>query len=203
MRNINSTFKNEKNSPTNKPIFLYRIYDYDGSNDLLFAEYDSNVTFNGDVYTAFPVTHEFIAESGNQEIPQIKVRASNVSRYIQAYLEQYDFRGKKVDIILVWANQLSNSDVKIVDTFYIDSYTANEQDVEFTLTSKFDVLDVPLPSGKYLRTHCRWVFKSAECAYAGAEGSCNRTFQRCQELNNVVRFGGFPSIPIRRLYVAS
>ncbi|MCA9400388.1 MAG: DUF2163 domain-containing protein [Candidatus Omnitrophica bacterium] len=203
MRNINSTFKTEKNSPTNKPIFLYRIYDYDGSNDLLFAEYDSNVTFNGDVYTAFPITHEFIAESGNQEIPQIKVRASNVSRYVQAYLEQYDFRGKRVDIILVWANQLSNPDVKIVDTFYIDSYTANEQDVEFTLTSKFDVLDVPLPSGKYLRTHCRWVFKSTQCAYAGAEGSCNRTFQRCQELNNVVRFGGFPSIPIRRLYVAS
>lgn len=203
MRNINSTFRTEKNSPTNKPIFLYRIYDYDGSNDLLFAEYDSNITFNGELYTAFPITHEFIEESGNQEIPQIKVRASNVSRYIQAYLEQYDFRGKRVDIILVWANQLSNSDVKIVDTFYIDSYTANEQDVEFTLTSKFDVLDVPLPSGKYLRTHCRWVFKSTQCAYAGSEGSCNRTFQRCQELNNVARFGGFPSIPIRRLYVAS
>ena len=125
MRNINSTFKNEKNSPTNKPIFLYRIYDYDGSNDLLFAEYDSNVTFNGDVYTAFPLTHEFIAESGNQEIPQIKVRVSNVSRYIQAYLEQYDLRGKRVDIILVWANQLNNPDVKIVDTFYIPLYTSN------------------------------------------------------------------------------
>lgn len=203
MRNLNSTFRTEKNSPTNKPIFLYRIYDYDGSNDLLFAEHDLNITFNGELYTAFPITHEFIEESGNQEIPQIKVRASNVSRYIQAYLEQYDFRGKRVDIILVWANQLSNPDVKIVDTYYIDSYTANEQDVEFTLTSKFDVLDVPLPSGKYLRTHCRWVFKSSQCAYAGSETSCNRTFQRCQELNNVARFGGFPSIPIRRLYVAS
>lgn len=203
MRNINSTFRTEKNSPTNKPIFLYRIYDYDGASDLMFAEYDSNITFNGDVYAAFPITHEFIEESGNQEIAQIKLRASNISRYIQAYLEQYDLRGKRVDIILVWANQLNNPDVKIVDTYYIDSYAANEKDVEFTLTSKFDVLEVPLPSGKYLRSHCRWVFKSAECGYAGSETSCNRTFQRCQALNNVARFGGFPSIPIRRLYVAS
>lgn len=203
MRDINSTFRTEKNSPTNKPIFLYRIYDYDGASDLLFAEYDSNITFNGDVYAAFPITHEFIEESGNQEISQIKLRASNISRYIQAYLEQYDLRGKRVDIILVWANQLNNPDVKIVDTYYIDSYAANEKDVEFTLTSKFDVLEVPLPSGKYLRSHCRWVFKSAECGYAGSETSCNRTFQRCQALNNVARFGGFPSIPIRRLYVAS
>lgn len=203
MRNINSTFRTEKNSPTNKPIFLYRIYDYDGASDLLFAEYDSNITFNGEVYAAFPITHEFIEESGNQEIAQIKLRASNISRYIQAYLEQYDLRGKRVDIILVWANQLNNPDVKIVDTYYIDSYAANEKDVEFTLTSKFDVLEVPLPSGKYLRSHCRWVFKSAECGYAGSETSCNRTFQRCQALNNVARFGGFPSIPIRRLYVAS
>ncbi len=203
MRNINDTFRTEKNSPTNKPIFLYKIYDYDGTNDLLFAEYDQSVTFNGEVYIAFPITHEFIEESGNQEIPQIKVRASNVSRYLQAYLEQYDLRGKRVDIILVWANQLNNPDVKIIDTYYIDSYSANEQDVEFTLTSKFDVLDVVLPSGKYLRTHCRWVFKSDQCGYTGSETSCNRTFQRCQELSNVARFGGFPSIPIRHLYVAS
>ena len=203
MRNIPSTFRAEKNSPTNRPIFLYKIYDYDGTNDLLFAEYDQTITFNGESFIAFPITHEFIEESGNQEIPQIKMRASNVSRYIQAYLEQYDLRGKRVDIILVWANQLNNPDVKIVDTYYIDSYAANEKDVEFTLTSKFDVLDVSLPSGKYLRTHCRWVFKSSECGYTGSETSCNRTFQRCQELNNVARFGGFPSIPIRRLYVAS
>lgn len=203
MRNINSAFRTEKNSATNKPIFLYRIYDYDGANDLLFAEYDANITFNGEVYLAFPITHEFVEETANQEIAQIKVRASNISRYIQAYLEQYDLRGKRVDIILVWANQLNNPDVKIVDTYYIDSYAANEMDVEFTLTSKFDVLEVPLPSGKYLRSHCRWVFKSPQCGYSGSETSCNRTFQRCQDLNNVARFGGFPSIPIRRLYVAS
>lgn len=203
MRNINSTFRTEKNSPTNKPIFLYRICDYDGSNDLLFAEYDTNITFNGEVFLAFPITHEFVEETANQEIAQIKVRASNISRYIQAYLEQYDLRGKRVDIILVWANQLNNPDVKVVDTYYIDSYAANEIDVEFTLTSKFDVLEVPLPSGKYLRSHCRWVFKSTQCGYSGSETSCNRTFQRCQALNNVARFGGFPSIPIRRLYVAS
>jgi lambda family phage minor tail protein L len=202
MRTATAGFIAEKNKQANKPLFLYKVYAYDGTNHLYYAEAPTDITFDSQVYVAFPVTHDFISESSSGQISQVRLKCSNVSRAIQAYLEAYDLRGKRVDIIMVWADKLDEPTNKLVDTYYIDNYSSNERDAEFTLTSKLDVIDLLLPSGKYLRTHCRWAFKSTECAYSGAETECDRTFQRCKVLANQVRFGGFPSIPFRNVYVA-
>jgi phage-related protein len=101
---------------------------------------------------------------------------------------------------MVWSNQLADTDAYIEEQYFIDSYISSEDAVEFTLSSKFDVLDIVIPAGTYLRGYCRWKFKSTECAYAGAETSCNKTLARCRVLANQVRFGGFPSIPSDRIY---
>lgn len=200
-REIDAAFKQEKAKQENRPIFLYIIEDYDGSNDLYLAGYDEDVIFNAVVYTRFPITHEFIGENNQGQIDQVKVRLANVSRLIQLYLEQYDFRGKKVIIRTVWADQLSDPDAYIDDIFYIDNYTADQNNVEFTLTSKFDVLGMDLPARRYARNYCSWKFKSNECGYTGAETSCDKTQQRCKQLNNYQRFGAFPSVPTRRIYI--
>jgi lambda family phage minor tail protein L len=199
MRSINSTFKAEKNKASNRPIFLYTIYAYDGSNNLYFAEYDIDVVFDDITYTKFPIKHDYISENINGQIDSIKISVSNVSREIQGYLETNDLRGKKVKITMVWANQLSDVNAKIDDIYYIDTITANQAVAEFTLTSKFDVLNVDLPGRRYSRNYCAWKFKSTECGYGGAETSCNKTFQRCRDLSNQERFGGFPAIPMRKV----
>lgn len=95
-RNIDSTFKAEKAKQENQPIFLYTIENYDGVSDLHLAGYDADITYNSVFYSRFPIAHEFIGENNQGQIDQVKVRLANVSRLIQSYLEQYDFRGKKV-----------------------------------------------------------------------------------------------------------
>lgn len=201
MKTLDSTFKTEKNAQSNQPIFLYTIEDYDGaSNDLNYAEYDTDIVYGGITYSKFPITHEFISENTKGEIDQVKVTVANVSRAIEAYLTAYDLRGKKVSIKVVWANQLADADAYIEEIYYIDSYTADEEKVEFTLSSKFDILDVAVPVRTYLRNYCAWKFKSSECGYSGEETSCNKTLTRCRVLANEVRFGGFPSIPSDRVY---
>ena len=202
MRQTNATFKEEKSKKENQPIRLYTVFDYDGQgNDLRFAEYDTNVTFNTLEYQKFPITHNEISENTQGTIDAVEVTVSNISRLIQFYLEQYDFRGKKVSIKLVWANQLDDPDAYIEDTYYIDSYTADQNNVTFTLTSKFDVLDMQLPGRKYSRNYCHWKFRSAECGYNNGVTECNKTLQRCRELGNQKRFGGFPSIGSSRIFV--
>jgi len=202
MRQLNNTFKSEKNKAENQPVFLYTIYDYDGSgSNLYFAEYDQDITYNGITYQRFPITHEFVSENSKGEIDSIRVRVSNINRLIQAYLEDYDLRSKKVSIKMVFANELADPSAYIEDIFYIDSYTAGQDVVEFTLSGKFDVLALELPARKYSRNYCGWKFKSAECGYSGTETSCNKTLQRCRELGNQVRFGGFPAVPSRRIFV--
>lgn len=199
---LTNTFKTEKNKQENAPVALYTVHDYDGAgSNLYFAEYDTDVVYNSVTYLRFPITHEFIGENNQGEIEQVKVRISNISRLIQAYLENYDWRNKKVTIKLVWANQLSDPDAYIDFTYYIDNYSAGQDVAEFTLSPKLDVLTVTLPSRTFSRNYCLWVFKSAECGYAGAEVSCDKTKQRCKVLLNYLRFGGFPSIPSYRIYV--
>ena len=200
MRNINNVSITEKNKAENRPIYLYSLYKYDGTNDLHFAEHDVEVTFNGITYSPFPITHDFVSENSSGQIDTVKLRVSNVSREIQGYLENFDLRGKKVEILLVWADHLNDPSAMIKDTYYIDSYGADQNVAEFSLSGRIDVLSVELPCRKYSRTHCSWKFKSSECGYTGGETSCDKTLKRCRQLSNQLRFGGFPAIPMRRLF---
>jgi phage-related protein len=202
MRTLSTDFNAEKNKRSNQPIFLYKIYDYDGSSDLLLAEHDADVVNPADsaTYIKFPITHEFVSENTQGETNQVKIKIANVSRIIQSYLEAYDFRKKKVEIYLVFLGVDGATDY-VKHTFFIDNYSADENTVEFNLSSSFDVLDVTLPNRKYMRNFCSWKFKDANCKYAAGETSCNKTLTRCRALANQINFGGFPSIPSKGIYI--
>jgi len=196
-----STFKSEKNKASNQPIYLYSIENYDGSTDLNLAEWDTDVIYDGVTYTKFPIKHDEISENSQGEIDTLKVTVANVNRLIQSYLEGYDLRGKKVTITLIWANQIADADANIKFIYYIDNYTATQDTVEFVLSSKYDIIDLTLPSGIYNRNYCRWKFKSTECGYAGAQSTCDKRKDTCKTtMSNIARFGGFPSIPTGRLF---
>ena len=202
MKNLDTDFLIEASKLTNQPIFLYTVWDYDdATNNLYFAEYRDNVVFDGITYTSFPITHEFVTENLQGKVDSIRLNVGNVSRQIQSYLEAYNWRGKKVTIRIVFANRLANADEYYDTDFYIEAYAGGDTSTEFVLTSKFDAMNTNLPRRVYHRNFCSWRFKGTECQYAGVETECNKTLQRCRELNNTLRFGGFPSVPTRRLYV--
>lgn len=199
-KTIPTEFKETKNLQENRPIHLFTIYDYDGSNtDLYFAENNADVVFDGTTYTAFPISFDVVSENKSGNIDRVQIILANISRVIGGYLETYDFRKKKISIKLVWADQLDDTDNYIEDIFYIDGYTADEKNVTFSLSSKFDVLDVSLPFRKYSRNYCCWVFKGSECGYTGSETTCNKTKAQCKSYNNYSRFGGFPSVTQNRV----
>lgn len=202
MRDPGDTFVLEKNKLQNRPVFLYTVFDYDGANNnLYYAGYDADVVFDGVTYLKFPITHDQIGENTAAEIDQVKITVSNVTRSIQQYLESYDLRGKRVSIKQVFIDHLTDATCFLEDFFYIDSYSADVQSAQFTCTGKFDVLQLRIPARKFWRNYCPWRFKGTECAYAGAETTCNKTFARCEELANKSRFGGFPSIPSHRIFI--
>lgn len=200
---ITPEFLEEKNKETNQPIVLFTIYDYDGqSNNLYLTQSKEDVTFDGTLYSAYPITFDRIGENSQGEIGQLRVSISNVNRIIQSYLEVYDFHKKKVKITVVFRNLLSDPDCKREDIFYVKGYTSNAQAATFTLSSRFDVLHLKIPLRTYFRTRCGWKeFGGTECGYSGSETECNRTLQRCRELNNSARYGGFPSIPTDRFFI--
>jgi lambda family phage minor tail protein L len=207
----NDAFKEKLRARTKQPIYLYTIFDCLGDGvDKCFASYNHDVVFDGVTYQKFPITHDRITENTKGEVDSIKLQISNISRLIEYYLQNYDLRGKKISIKLVDASLLDDPDAYIEFSSYIDSYTSNVNDVVFTLMSKFDILNLMLPTILWLRDFCQFEFacpavralgRGAECGYTGDETVCNRTWQRCQALGNSKRFLGARGIPGRRGYV--
>lgn len=196
-------YNQEKNKQVNKPINLYVVHEYNGTDNLCLAEYKEDVVFDGVTYQKFPISMEAVTENIQAEIDTIKIKVANVNRLIQSYLETYDLREKMLSIKQVWANQLADTDNYIQYLFWIDKYSANDQTIEFECSSKFDVNEVNLPLGRYFRGVCRWrLYKGVECAYTGALLTCNRTLADCRLHNNQLRFGGFPSVPTQRTFIS-
>jgi lambda family phage minor tail protein L len=208
MKEFDDTFIQEKNKQIVKPIRLYTLYDYDNAGaNLYMAEYNANVRFpdhtGGQVYSKFPIQFQSVSEKTGGEVDEVKLVLSNVSQEIESLLQNpaYKFKGKKVTITYVFADQLADADCKYEETFYIDYYESDAHNAVFTLSSKLDVYSVMLPGRTVIRTHCSWIFKGIECKYADGESTCNRTLQRCRALGNTLNYGGFPAAGGRRMFV--
>ena len=200
MRTLDADFIIEKNKEENKPIFLYTIFDYDGNgNNLCNNSWDETLTFDGVVYTDAVIVHEDIGMNSEGSVDAVMLRIGNVNRVMQSYLENIDYHRKKVSIKRIFYDKLSEALAQYQDVYFIDEYEATEQEITFTLTSAFDLMGVTLPARIMSRNFCQWKFKSAECAYAGAETQCNKTLARCRVLSNQLRYGGFPGIPSMRI----
>ena len=192
MKDPGPKFVSEKNKETNEPIFLYTFHDYDGQGgDLRYVDYDKDIVFDSKNYSKAPIAHDVVEENTEGSINAVRLTVGNASRYIQALLEDpnYKFRGKKVTIRMVWRDHLDDPNCYVDDIFYIDSCSTDQLNAYFMLSTKFDILRVMLPGEMFLRGHCRYAskddgFKGPRCVYSGEETECNRTWQRCKELEN-------------------
>lgn len=199
MRTTESNVIEEKNKATLEYYNLYEIK-IDDNNILRFVSNNEIVTFNGNTYNPFPISHSEISENSSTEIETLQISVSNVSRFVQQFCKDNELRGKEVKIITVFKDKLNVSTAKIEDKYYIDSYEINEKTAIFTVSTKFDVLGVSLPKRVFTKNSCKWKFKDGSCKYSGNETSCDKTFESCVTLNNVANFGGFPAIPPKKVY---
>ena len=199
-KTTSANFEAAKNAQTGSMAHLVLIYNYDGSTDLQYTDWDADITFDGLTYTAFPMVVSNLEENSDGSSSRASVTVGNADRVIQALIEANDFRGLKVEIRTVWLDKLADTAAVLLDTFYINTLQAEDESVNFELTSRLDLLDVVLPGRRLDRQYCQWEFKGTICAYAGSEAACDHTLGRCRALDNVTRFGGFPGLPMEITY---
>ncbi len=91
------------------------------------------------------------------------------------------------------ANQFEPEIVNLFDGI-IGKWECDEEELVFQVVGKLCKW-----SRKTLNRHpanCRWqIFKGIECKYNGNELSCDRSYIKCQGLNNTANFGGFRWLP--------
>lgn len=198
---------------------LYEITLNDNS-ILRLAEWNATIEYptnSGHNYLPFPLTHEGISVNSLGEIDAVKVRLSAVSReIISIIIANNGLLGNKVVMILVFYGHLDSAETNISQTFWIDGVVLDEENALFNLTSKLDLYQVVIPGRLYERDHCQWQYKKEGCwLWNGSDWAASAEFQNtnvecdhtrtgktgCRFHYNSKRFGGFPAIPMRPVYM--
>ena len=159
-----------------------------------------NITWNGNEYISFPFTYGDIDESTVASVPQVTLTMSNVNRIMERYLQDYDrylkingIDGNEITCIasVINTNDIDNSEPIISYETILSQPSTNATTATFEMTAS-SPYNKTFPPRKILKTFCTFVFKDKLCKYSGTENICDKTLDRCRELNNSSRFGGFP-----------
>jgi len=161
---------------------------------LYFCKNNEDVVFQGRTYNAINFEIEPTKATSKGEIPTVTLRVSNVTRILQAYLEEYNGGvGSQVTVRVVNTAYLDEDYSELEMTFDVISAEADAYWITFTLGAPNPLLR-RFPPDRYIADYCRWEFKSAECGYTGPATTCNKTLENCRRLGNSKRFGGFPGL---------
>jgi lambda family phage minor tail protein L len=182
-------------------------------------ELHSPVVWDGDTYSPFPVEATGFELSGRGTLPQPKIRVANVTGLISALLLELDdlvgavltrkrTLAKYLDAVNFagGVNPTADPTQAFPDEIWFVNRRAEENKVfvEFELTSAFDVAGVKLPRRQVIANVCPWIYRSAECSYAGgavadindvatsdpARDQCGKRLASCK-----LRFGEFAELP--------
>ena len=182
------------------PRKLLKIELEGGSIYILDNETLDTLRYNGEDYIGAPLSFDTIKKDDSSSVSKLQVELSNVGLAISGII------GRRGDVItnapavltLVFLDVNTNtllSDKKQVlyagrcNNLKLDYETA-KMDIETSLGG----YEIQAPAMKY-RTTCQVRrFKDCRCGYTGSETKCDRTFERCKELNNQGNFRGFPQM---------
>ncbi len=162
---------------------------------LYFVRNPENITYSGQEYIAFPFTVEPYKSTNKGEIPIVEIKVSNITQYIQKYLEYYQGGvGSNCKITVVNRANLDASYTELEIEYDVISCEANEDFIIFRVGAP-NPLTQRFPLYRYIASHCRWTFRDAECGYTETTfANCERTMEDCRERERIEWFGGFPGL---------
>ncbi len=172
-----------------------------------FNSSDRKIVWGGYDWVSFPFAVEEVKRSNTGILDAIRIGTTNVSREISQLLLLERFRGKTLILyVAAFATQYTLAS-PVVELFngLMDDVNVEEgkESASVVIGAALDLAfwQRPIP-GRIYQATCGWVtepspsgFKGTECKYAGAEGACNGTWDRCKELLNSDNFGGFRHLP--------
>jgi len=172
--------------------FLIR-FDFDTT--LYYTNLDLDVYYNGHTYNSRGLEFTAIETSTTPTIDNITFEIDNVELEFSSLSLNQELRGKVCEIRLAVLSQpmkVIASD--IIFTGFVSSIDITPQRAKFTIYDPFLYWKTKTPRRRHQST-CPWLFKGTECQYAGAAVDCDKSYDRCQELDNTVNFGGFRWLP--------
>jgi lambda family phage minor tail protein L len=142
---------------------------------------NTDVTWQGNVYTRFPIEATGFDRRSNGTLPRPVVRASNIqgllasTARVNSYYLGCKFTRKRtyarfLDAVNFAAgNPTADINQHFPDEIFFIDRKASETPllIEWELASAFDIQGVQLPRRQIIQNCCAWTYRSPECGYAG------------------------------------
>lgn len=193
---ISSDAITEKNKlSSSSPWILLLEIAYPGETPVRVAYDTDNVTWDGETWYAAPFELGDMEESNSGEVPTVTLAVQDIERRITPHLDDYDGGvGATATVRIVHSDYLAGA-AELEEEFELLSVAIDHLNTIHITLGTDNLTNRRSPPNRYLKGHCRYKdFKGTLCGYSGAETECDRTFERCRELNNSTRFGGFPGV---------
>lgn len=130
----------------------------------------------------------------------MSLKVSNVTQGLQWHVEDSG-GGVGTEVILRVVNSLNlNGNADLEEVYTVLSCKVDEQWVEFTLGTDYSAR-TRRPLDRYMKNNCPFAYKELRCGYKGSSKSCLHTLADCRAHKNGKRFGGFPGIDQKGVYV--
>ncbi len=186
--------KNQLNS--SEPWILLLEFKYPGEESIRVCYNTEDVVWDGFTWKALPFELGDEEESADASVPTVDLKILDVAREITPLIDRYDGAvGATVTIRVVHASHLDTTIPEYETDFIVVSTTIDHLNA---VTFKLGAENLSMyrsPPDRFLKKHCRYKeFKGSLCGYDGDATDCDRSWERCKELGNQKRFGGFPGI---------
>lgn len=171
-------------------------------NDIRILENDTLTSFdiNGETYFAGMVKRSEIETSMEGALEKVEIKISNINQGISSIIaNQGDvLTNSRCTIETVIfdgdSNTIVDEPIKIFEGC-INTVEINAIEFKFCVERVIGGYSTMSPNFTY-DVNCQCIkFKDERCGYTGSETKCDKTLNRCIELNNYANFFGFPSIP--------
>lgn len=203
MRSVTAQTILDKNSLCTDAVFIHLLEIYIPNTPTIKVTLNSeDVDWCGDTYKAIVFQIDKISDTSTGEIPQVKLKISNISGIFDDYIAQYDMLLKqngvfgnevKCSLYIVNTNDLDSGIPLRDDHYVLVSPSINSEWATFTLG-----VDSPLedrcPRRRIFKNHCDFKLRDANCKYTGNAASCGQTLEGCMSLGNALNYGGFAGI---------
>ena len=184
-----------KNRLHHEAILWLLDFDRNGTDHLRLVDWSDDVVYGGVTYTRRPCKIEEIGEAAGT-LAEFDVSVPNILGDLSTKLGDDEFKGRNVIVSVLPESRIGQATGALSATYKMVSAAVNDQVATFKLGS-YGSANIIVPTVRFNRTRCRWVFKSTQCGYAGALTTCDKSFAGsggCYGRANQARYGGFPNL---------
>ena len=176
---------------------LLVVIEYDNDNIYRFIADDTeeSVEIGGNTYLSAPIIRGTREENADNSIDSIDLTLSNHWQEWAAIVANHgnEFLGKKCTL-MEWFPDFPEEMPVVMYEGILDDLKMSPAQFEMRVVRVLGDYEQEAPLMTY-DVNCQWVFKDKRCQYKGdIYYSCGKTLADCMQRENVLNFGGYPSV---------